>query len=56
MVYDNDGPIYSMLNGKPCAPCTEPQTELGWSYQGYPSQAACEAAGQTYCCECINTG
>ena len=58
MTYNNDGPIYSVLNGKPpCAPCTENDTELNWTFQGFPSQAACEASGLLQnCCECVYNG
>ena len=51
-VSNNDGPVYSVLSGKPCAPCG-PGYVLVWQYQNYPSQAACEESGYQFCCTCI---
>ena len=57
MTYDNDGPIYSMLNGKPCTPCAYPTDVFVWIYQNYATLAACEAVeGRPTCCTCIDPG
>ena len=58
MTYNNDGPIYSMLNGKSCTPCAYPTDVFVWQYQNYPSLAACQASGYgyQYCCTCIDPG